>query len=168
MLRIAIVRSLCRTAQYILFITRHAALLAYPPVSVEDCQPGACWVKRHAERLAPLSQRGRQRCDRSRPACLAVSPQPRPMIAPSVVPVALWAAILPLILPRIFCDVLHAERAAAFWVLADQRRRIRALPTAVPVPLSGPAKGCLESLRALPILANEKYSFPLQHARAGH
>ena len=70
------------------------------------------------------------------------------MLAPSVVPIALRAAILALVLPFVFCPMLHPEQAIAFWVLANKRLVIRALAAAKAMACQYPAGGGFKSLAA--------------------
>lgn len=62
--------------------------------------------------------------------------------------------------------MLHAEFTAALWVLTGQRLRVRALPTAMAVPLSGSTRRRLKRLTAMFILASQQYSLSLSRVHA--
>lgn len=150
------VRCLGLRVDHVFFIAQNPALLASPPIPLEHCLPGAGRIKRHAKHLASLAERG---CQRRRRSCLpntAASPLAWPMFAPSVVPVALWAAILALVFPRIVGAVLHSELTAALRVLAHKWWRVAALFTAVTPSLSDLIRHRLKRLRASRIRTHER------------
>jgi hypothetical protein len=162
-------RSLRRRINRVLFITQNAALLASPTVTLQHGTSRASRVKRHAKHLAPLSKRGDERLiGRRSPSQRAPFP-PRPMISPAVVPVAIGAAILALVLPGVLCDVLHAEATATFRVLAYMRGREPRLCTCVGtvnLALSELARRCLNLLTASRIAAWHQDAAPLPQVHA--
>lgn len=160
------VRHLSVPVEQVFFIAQNPALLASPPISLEHRLPGAGRIKRYSKHLAPLPQR-RGQCRRC--SCLtntAASPFAGAMFSPPVVPVALWAAILSLVLPRIVSAVLHSELTAAIGILTHKWRRVGALPTAMPAAFSGQAMSRLECLAALLVFASQQYSLSLGQVHA--
>ena len=141
--------------QQVFFIAHHSALLASPAVTIKHGLPGACRIKGDAKHLAAFSQR---RCQ-CRPgggfAGAEASRKSRPMFPPPMIPITFGAAIFALVLPMIFCDVLHTKLSAALWILAHQRRRIRALFAAVPATVSHGFLDCHKRLAAEAVGTNQ-------------
>lgn len=168
-LRISPAWRLCRRMQLVFFIAQNAALLASPSVTLKHSLPRAGRVKRHAIDLASLAKRGGQRCVTCRAANRSGAFLSRSMVSPSVIPVALWAAIFTLVLPWVLRDVLHPETAFALGVLADERRwesRFCTLARAVGTSLSKPARRCLKRLIAVAIAAANQKPPALAHVHA--
>jgi hypothetical protein len=83
-----------------------------------------------------------------------------------MIPITFWAAIFALVLPLIFCDVLHTKLSAAPWILAHQRRRIRALFAAVPATVSHGFLDCHKRLAAEAVGTNQGNALALPQVHA--
>jgi hypothetical protein len=101
------------------FETIDATHLAHPVVPLAYGLAGTLRIVWHSKDFAFLAKRC---CQRSPGRSLDVASRPffsRPVLAPSVIVVAISAAILASILPLVFCRMLHPELLAACRVLAD-------------------------------------------------
>lgn len=92
--------------------------------------PRASWVKRHIVLLASFSQRFCQGMVAGILPLILAPAESRPMLAPAVILIAFWAAILAFVFPFISGAMLHSKLAATFWILANQRFMVRTLTAA--------------------------------------